>query len=54
MHGKTGESRHDPKTHKIEFRSGPWEGYYGGVLGPRRIGLASRSGGHYGTVCDLK
>lgn len=54
VHGKTGESRHDPKTHKIEFRSGPLEGYYGGVLGPRKIGLASRPGGYYGTVCDLK
>ncbi len=52
--GKTGEYRHDPKTHKIEFRSGPWEGYYGGVLGPRKIGLSSRPGGYYGTVCDLK
>jgi hypothetical protein len=52
--GKTGEYRHDPKTHKIEFRSGPWEGFYGGVLGPRKIGLASRPGGYYATVCDLK
>ncbi len=52
--GKTGQYQLDPKTKKIVFNSGPWEDFYGGVLGPGKIGLSSRPGGFYNTVCDLK
>jgi hypothetical protein len=52
--GKTGAYSYDPKTRKIVFHSGPWAGYYGEKLGPGKIGIASRPGGYYGTVCDLK
>lgn len=37
---------------KLSFTSGPWEGYFGKVLGPDKIGLASRDNGYYGTTCD--
>jgi hypothetical protein len=52
--GKTGSYAFDPKTLKIVFNSGPWAGHYGERLAPGKIGIASRPGGTYGTVCDLK
>lgn len=39
---------------KLTFESGPWAGYFGKVLGPGKIGLASRDNGYYGTTCDRK
>lgn len=39
---------------KLSFSSGPWEGYFGKMLGPGKIGLASRDNGYYGTICDRK
>jgi hypothetical protein len=52
--GKNGDYTYDPQTRKIAFQSGPWTGYYGENMGPGKIGIASRPGGYYGTVCDLK
>ncbi len=52
--GKPGSYAYDSKTQEIVFESGPWAGYYGKSLGPGKIGIASRPGGYYGTVCDLK
>lgn len=52
--GKSGKYSYDPKTKKIKFESGAWGGFYGGKLGPGKIGISSRPGGSYGTTCDLK
>ena len=52
--GKSGQYSYDAATAKISFQSGPWEGYFGKLLGPDKIGLASRDNGHYGTSCNLK
>ena len=52
-YGGTGTYTFDPETHKIAFPSGPWKGFYGEKLSARQIGIASRPGGFYNTVCDL-
>ncbi len=53
-YGKTGEYTFDRRSGEIRFPSGPWEGFYGALLRPGKIGIASRSGGSYNTICDLK
>ncbi|CAG1003526.1 hypothetical protein BURK2_03222 [Burkholderiales bacterium] len=52
--GKTGEYTYDAKSGQIRFPSGPWEGFYGAQLRAGKIGIASRPGGSYNTICDLK
>lgn len=52
--GKSGNYTYDARTRKISFQSGPWAGFYGGRLGSGKIGISSRPGGSYNTVCDLK
>ncbi len=52
--GTTGEYTYDRTTGKIVFDSGPWGGYFGKKLGPKHIGISSRSGNFYGTTCELK
>lgn len=52
--GSAGSFDFDPKSAAIRFKSGTWEGYYGKVLGPGRIGVSSRPGGFYATTCDRK
>ncbi|MBI3147692.1 MAG: hypothetical protein HYZ17_04190 [Betaproteobacteria bacterium] len=52
--GKTGEYTYDAKSGEIRFPSGPWEGFYGAQLRAGKIGIASRPGGSYNTICDLK
>lgn len=52
--GKAGSYAYDATTRKIVFQSGPWGGFFGGRLGNGKIGISSRRGGSYNTVCDLK
>jgi hypothetical protein len=52
--GKSGRYNFDAATGKITFQSGGFSGYFGKLLGPAKIGLSSRDGGFYGTVCDMK
>jgi hypothetical protein len=52
--GKSGRYSFDPGTQKIQFTSGPWEGFHGKRLAPGKIGVSSRPGGSYMTTCDLK
>lgn len=52
--GKSGDYTYDPKSGEIRFPSGPWGGFYGAQLRPGKIGIASRPGGSYNTICDLK
>lgn len=52
--GQAGTYAFDPSTQQITFTSGPWAGYYGKLLAPGKIGLSSRPGAYYGTVCDLE
>src|SRR5687768_4703059 len=40
---------------QLAFTSGPLAGMYGGVLGPRKVGLTSKAGTRsYSAVCNLK
>ena len=52
--GKKGTYEFDPKTGRFVFKTGAWEGFYGKLLGPRKIGITSRPGGSANTICDLK
>jgi hypothetical protein len=52
--GKTGTYEFDAKTGRFVFKTGAWEGFYGKLLGPRKIGITSRPGGSANTICDLK
>lgn len=36
----------------IEWKTGPWGGFYGTRLGPGKIGISSRPGGFSNTVCN--
>ena len=52
--GKKGTYTFDAESGAIEFKTGAWEGFYGKLLGPRKIGISSRRGGSSNTICDLK
>lgn len=52
--GKSGTYKYDPASQKIQFVSGPWEGFHGKRLGQGKIGVSSRPGGSYMTTCNLK
>ncbi len=52
--GKVGKYAYDPATDEVVFESGAWSGFFGKKLGPAKIGISSRRGGFYNTVCDLK
>lgn len=52
--GVSGKYSLDAESGKFEFDTGPWKGYFGKKLGPKKFGVSSRPGNYYGTTCDLK
>ncbi len=50
--GKTGSYAYDAGSGRIEWKTGPWGGFYGTKLAPGKIGISSRPGGFSNTTCD--
>lgn len=52
--GATGQYRYDASTRTITFESGSLQGTYSKYLGDGKLGLSSRKGGSFSTVCNVK
>jgi len=52
--GTAGTYAYDATTQRITYRTGPQQGTYSKYMSAGKIGLASREGGAFNVVCNLK